>query len=658
MLSTMSLRVRMLASFLAIIVGALLLAAVFGITRFDALMRDQAQRTVDTNINVASQLLADDLDGVRAAVMDTASDERLPSGTGTTRIQLVGDLSKRAQLTGLTYFALLEADGTVPVTSIGSPEYQSVWADQLMAVSSGVTTSGIVIVPTTELEGVGLDRRLRLEPKETENGTIVEGETEGALALVAAAPFRGKMLVGVKILKLDYAFVDSVVSKLDGTATLFQKGVRVSTTVRDAKGERAIGTIVSDAVRAETIDKGLPYRGEAFVVTKRYLAAYEPLRSPAGETVGMLYVGVDETPYAAATRGVTLTFGGVILAALLLAVLGAGAMTRMLARPLAAVASAAETVATGDLTTTVPTVGYREARELGDAFNTMTDGLRTIITQVEESIHQLRSVSGEITAASRTSADHATRQASAVAQTTATLQELSTSFQSVADGARRVLDVAENALESAQGGMATVDEGGGTMEELAVGAHDMAGNAEALTSVADNIGEMTSIITAISEQTKILALNAAIEAARAGEAGKGFSVVSSEIRALADSVGRSAGHIAELVSEIQTASTRLQESAARQSTLTMATLQHSHNSRQAFGMIVQQMEDTALAAREITEAAHQQQRSSEQLVEAMHQVSLSSSETAAAASQLAESADSVEIEAERMMNGLTRFKTH
>jgi methyl-accepting chemotaxis protein len=514
-----------------------------------------------------------------------------------------------------------------------------------------------MVVPQSELDSLGIAPQLALQAKETENGTVVPGEELGALSLVACAPFQDGVIVGIKTLKLDYALVDSVVDKVGGTCTVFQHGVRIATTVRDAEGERAVGTVISDPVRAATLDKGEPYRGEAFVVTKRYLTAYEPLKDPSGDVVGMLYVGVDAAPYAAATRGFGLTLGIAALAALAIAVLSAFAMSRTLVKPIAAVASAAETVATGDLTATAPTIGYREARELGAAFNTMTAGLRDIISQVEQSIAQLRSVSSEITNASQTSADHATRQASAIAQTTATLQELSTSFQSVADGARRVLDVAEHALESAQTGMATVDEGGGTMEQLAVGAHEMAGAAEALKGVADNIGEMTSIITAISEQTKILALNAAIEAARAGEAGKGFSVVSSEIRALADSVGRSAGHISELVSEIQQASARMQDVAARQSSLTMATLTHSHNSRQAFSMIVQQMEDTALAAREIAEATVQQQRSSEQLVEAMHQVSVSASETAAAAAQLAESATSLEVEAEAMTERVSRFRT-
>ena len=65
------------------------------------------------------------------------------------------------------------------------------------------------------------------------------------------------------------------------------------------------------------------------------------------------------------------------------------------------------------------------------------------------------------------------------------------------------------------------------------------------------LSEMSSVIMQISTRTNLLAMNAAIEAAHAGEAGKGFAVFASEIRKLADSSGREAKNIDEVLKNIQ-----------------------------------------------------------------------------------------------------------
>lgn len=66
----------------------------------------------------------------------------------------------------------------------------------------------------------------------------------------------------------------------------------------------------------------------------------------------------------------------------------------------------------------------------------------------------------------------------------------------------------------------------------------------------NEIGNILSLITDISNQTNLLALNAAIEAARAGEHGRGFSVVADEVRKLAEQTNQATGNIQELINEI------------------------------------------------------------------------------------------------------------
>ncbi len=72
-----------------------------------------------------------------------------------------------------------------------------------------------------------------------------------------------------------------------------------------------------------------------------------------------------------------------------------------------------------------------------------------------------------------------------------------------------------------------------------------------LSSAAEQVGQVVTLIQDIAEQTNLLALNATIEAARAGEAGKGFAVVASEVKNLANQTARATDEIKSKIDEIQ-----------------------------------------------------------------------------------------------------------
>ncbi|MFN5817972.1 MAG: methyl-accepting chemotaxis protein, partial [Pseudanabaena sp.] len=72
-----------------------------------------------------------------------------------------------------------------------------------------------------------------------------------------------------------------------------------------------------------------------------------------------------------------------------------------------------------------------------------------------------------------------------------------------------------------------------------------------LAESSQEVSQIVSIISGISEKTNLLAFNASIEAARAGENGQGFRVVADEVRRLADRVTEATREIQLLVTNIQ-----------------------------------------------------------------------------------------------------------
>ena len=90
--------------------------------------------------------------------------------------------------------------------------------------------------------------------------------------------------------------VDEVVKEHGGTATLFVKAgeeyVRVATNVKKDDGSRAVGTILDPKGPViAPIDKGEAYWGDATILGKPYVTAYDPIRDASRKVIGIYYVG-------------------------------------------------------------------------------------------------------------------------------------------------------------------------------------------------------------------------------------------------------------------------------------------------------------------------------------------------------------------------------
>ena len=80
-----------------------------------------------------------------------------------------------------------------------------------------------------------------------------------------------------------------------------------------------------------------------------------------------------------------------------------------------------------------------------------------------------------------------------------------------------------------------------------------------LSSAAEAMGGIISLIQSIAGQINLLALNATIESARAGEAGRGFAVVASEVKNLASQAARATEQISTEIDAVRSVSSGVVE---------------------------------------------------------------------------------------------------
>jgi methyl-accepting chemotaxis protein-2 (aspartate sensor receptor) len=241
---------------------------------------------------------------------------------------------------------------------------------------------------------------------------------------------------------------------------------------------------------------------------------------------------VDE--YTANTRrllGYVVWLG--LAAVLLLSGIGFVLMQRLVIRPLAEVGAVADTLAKGNLTARLVTVRQDEIGTLMRAINHMSHGLSQVVQTVRDKAESVASASAQIAQGNLDLSQRTERQASALEQTAASMEELGSTVLRNTDSAHDANQLALSARDVVTRGGEMVAQVVDTMKGINAGSQ----------RIADIIG----VIDDIAFQTNILALNAAVEAARAGENGRGFAVVATEVRSLAGRSAEAAKEIKDLI---------------------------------------------------------------------------------------------------------------
>ncbi len=183
-------------------------------------------------------------------------------------------------------------------------------------------------------------------------------------------------------------------------------------------------------------------------------------------------------------------------------------------------------VSGGDLRTRWSAETFGENLVLQEDFN-------HALSLLDRAIGEIAHTTQDIDARANSLQDDSSEQNEAAKQRATNIVELSTMISSISDDGWEVTNQASDAMTLTATSISAVSHGSASLLKVTSAIEDMSAQATDARHIIQTINE-------ISFQTNILALNAAIEGASAGEAGEGFTVVSQEIRALAQSSAEAA----------------------------------------------------------------------------------------------------------------------
>mgnify|MGYP001026919763 CR=1 FL=1 len=388
-----SIRAKLVVFTLLPLVCAIAACWLLGVSLISARLIGDAQRQVDVKLNTAEQLFHHEIEHLEELVNLTAiAPEMADALRHDSAGEMKGVLGLLLRNERLAFLNVVNRYGMV-VYRVANP---AVSGDRVLdnplirSALAGQGGGGILRLSPQGMhtENSELPDRARIAVRPTpEAAPYSKAVEEDGLFFQAATPVRdgngtilGALVAGV-LINSDHALVDDITrivfeEKSGGTATIFLGDLRVATSVRDERGERAIGTLMSEEVRNVVLERGETWNDRAFVYNDWFMSAYRPLRDPRGRVIGALYVGLPEAPVKALHARTNLLFGIILAGGSLIGLVLAGWLSRRLARPIRDLAEGARRIAAGERHADIPVIGHDEIAVLAEEFNIMAERLR------------------------------------------------------------------------------------------------------------------------------------------------------------------------------------------------------------------------------------------------------------------------------------------
>ena len=380
-----SIRAKLTVATLLPLITAIGICWLVGISIITTRFADQAQQSVETNLNSAHEIFLGELARLSDIIRLTGQSAAFSSVLNTPDkpaaalpLQLTMHNERLSFLTLVDRYGLVRYRAANPGITGDSQKTEKLIADAL----KGAVTSGIMLLSEEQAarENPQLPQQITITIQATPHARPYFKQIDNrGMFLVAASPVLtadgsvAGVLYGGVLLNRDNHLIDRITRVVfrqteskepeneTGSATLFMDDVRIATSVLDENRQRAIGSLMSTEVY-DAVCRGETWIGKAFVLDRQNFSAYEPLRDYRGSVIGALYVGMPERPYLQLRSRINVVFSGVLIFVTLIGTSLSAWLSRRLSRPVKALEEEVRRIAAGEK---LPDISVESDDELG-----------------------------------------------------------------------------------------------------------------------------------------------------------------------------------------------------------------------------------------------------------------------------------------------------